>query len=76
MPEAFITDVVMLVLEHAEEIHFAGFSHPSAPYQNACWCVTFKSQTESDNARSTLKMIKSRYKQDSIAWADAQVSFL
>jgi hypothetical protein len=73
---AFITDVVMLVLEHASEVHFAGFSHPSAPYQNACWCVDFKSDADRVNARSVLQLIKGKYRQDSIAWAESQVSFI
>lgn len=73
---SFITDVVMLVLEHTSEVHFAGFSHPSAPYQNACWCVDFADAAHRDNAWSSLAMLKTRYRQDSIAWADAQVSFI
>jgi hypothetical protein len=73
---AFITDMVMLVLEHTSEVHFAGFSHPSAPYQNACWCVDFATPNDQGNARSSLAMLKVKYRQDSIAWADAQVSFV
>lgn len=73
---AMITDVVMLVLEHTSVVHFAGFSHPSAPYQNACWCVDFANDNDMRNARSALQQVKVRYRQDSIAWATAQVEFI
>jgi len=72
----YITDMVMLVLEHAAEIHFAGFSHPSAPYQNACWCVNFADEHSYNNARNIASLVRQKYNQASIAWATAQVEFI
>lgn len=54
--------------------HGAWFSLPHTPYQNACWCVEFESDADIQEAREVAGEVREKYKQDSVAWAEAPVT--
>jgi hypothetical protein len=72
----FCRDVDGLVRRYAE-VHGAWYSLPSTKWQNACWCVAF--EPRSSLKRSTMEelaVISKRYRQHSIAWAEAKTTFI
>lgn len=56
-------------------VHGHWLSEPSAPWQNACWCVEVDGH-QREQLRETLRHVANVYQQDSIAWADAETEFL
>lgn len=58
------------------QVHGAWFSLPHTRYQNACWCVEFKTGMDAAEARSVLRELCADYRQDSIAWANAHTEFI
>ena len=50
----------------AVQIHFEGFSQPTASWQNACWVCEIQPEN-TENLREDLAVVAGRYKQDSIA---------
>lgn len=73
---AFIEDVEG-VLE-GMPLHGAWFSRPDAPWQNACWLVDFSQNSPSWvlDIKARLSQLANRYRQDSLAWAEAKTEFL
>jgi hypothetical protein len=59
-------------------VHGDWVSHAGDPYQNACWCIELRdSWTASrEGLRDDLRDLARRYRQDSIAWAEAPVTEL
>ena len=59
-------------------LHGAWFSRPDAPWQNACWLmdISQNSPVYIADMKARLSMLAQRYKQDSIAWAEAETEFL
>jgi len=51
-------------------------SNPVGAYQNACWCVEFRTDAEAAEAREVAKEIREKYRQDSVAWAVAETEFI
>jgi hypothetical protein len=69
---AFVGDV-QAVVERAKwtgaVVHFAGYSAPDAPWQNAQWCVQTPDEAVRESLRNALRYIAGRYQQESVAWA-------
>lgn len=66
----FIAEVNTAIKESAAEFHGKWTSLPHAPWQNACWCI--EPQASSVGVlRRRLADLGRRYRQDSIAWAEA-----
>lgn len=57
-------------------IHGSWHSSPVSAYQNACWCVEYKSEDQVTEAREAATEIREKYRQDSVAWAVADTEFL
>lgn len=71
----FVAAVDVTLRTGATEMHGRWLSRPDDPFQNACWCF------EPFSARvPAMKRILSGYakefRQDSIAWAEAETVFL
>lgn len=54
--------------------HGAWYSLPHTPYQNACWCVEFAAGRQVLEAQESAIEIRKKYRQDSVAWAEAEVT--
>lgn len=67
------TDVI--VRQHSTTVHGHWLSEPSAPWQNACWCVEIKGGHRSE-LRDALRHTAAVYDQESVAWAEAETEFL
>lgn len=72
---AFHHRVNVEVRKASGEVHGHWLSEPSAPWQNACWCVEVH-ESQREQLRETLRHVATLYQQDSIAWADAETEFL
>jgi len=55
-------------------VHGAWFSAPAVPYQNACWCIEFATDGQAAEAKREAALLRRKYGQDSIAWAEAPVT--
>lgn len=54
-------------------VHSAWQSQPSAPYQNACWCIELRAADVPD-LKSRLAVAAKYYRQNSIAWAEVSAA--
>lgn len=77
----YLTDVQLLVdrvsgMTTGVQVQFAGYSAPTAPWQNALWAVQLPTDTDRARARlvlrGELRKLAVRYGQDSIAWWDSE----
>lgn len=58
-------------------VHFAGAAHASAPWQNAAWAVLLPADGGvRDELRTRLARIAGEYRQESVAWVEAEPEFL
>lgn len=73
---AFWNEVDLIVQHYAAEIYGVWLSLPNEPFQNACWGVEIHMGHSIENMRNELKWQAKKYKQDSIAFAEAQTEFL
>ena len=71
----FHEDVEELVEFAAAKVHGHWLSLPTAAWQNACWCVELHAD-DADNLKRDLAVVADRWRQDSIAWAEAQTTFI
>jgi hypothetical protein len=71
----FLFEVDHSVQGHAAEVHGQWFSSPRSPWQNACWCLEIGPEAGASLRRS-LARHAARFRQDSIAWAEAQTMFI
>lgn len=64
-----------LIDGYSDEIHFSGASWNCAPWQNACWVavINLKNLTPLKNQ---LKMLRKKYKQDSVAFIEGDTDFI
>lgn len=74
---AFVGDAHRMVAEAVTvgaQVHFAGFSAPDAPWQNALWAIEVPADAPwlIGQLRSVLADLAGRYGQDSIAWWAAE----
>ena len=73
---AFVSSVHRAVdesLQDQDRIHFAGYSPPGAPWQNAVWVIELGADAEVSRGalRTRLADLAGRFEQDSIAWWEA-----
>lgn len=54
-------------------VHGRWFSGPDVPWQSACWCFEL-SYAHINRLHQTLARLAAKYRQDSIAWAQAPVT--
>ena len=55
--------------------HGRWLSAPNALFQNACWCVVIPEHSV-EGLKRWLRRTAKKYRQDSIAWAEAVTTFL
>ena len=61
----------------AKNMHGRWFSQPNSPWQNACWCIELSDDEEIiDELQERLGILAGRYSQNSIAWAEAEITFI
>lgn len=65
----------LLVREFSTTVHGHWLSEPSAPWQNACWCVEVREDHQPE-LRDALRLIAGLYGQESIAWTEGTAEFL
>jgi hypothetical protein len=63
------------VFDYAGQVHGDWASLPTAPYQNACLCIEIP-EAAAETLRAELSKLAARFRQDSIAWAEAVTEFL
>ena len=68
----FVDEVHVLLLNRGK-LHGAWFSASHSEWQNACWCVELV-QPVVAGLQKTLVKLAEKYRQDSIAWAEAPVT--
>lgn len=73
---AFVTGVGDAVRDavgaDASAIHFAGFSAPDKPWQNACWVFDLDHRA-CEALRAHLRVLAGTYYQDAVAWIESKV---
>jgi hypothetical protein len=59
-------------------VHGRWYSRPDEPWQNACWCAEWDEDLRHvvEALQRKLASIARQYRQDSIAWAEAQTTFI
>jgi hypothetical protein len=60
---------------HAWKVHGRWFSDPSSPWQNAAWCFEIAPHA-AESLKRALAATALVYRQDSIAWAVAETTFI
>ena len=63
----FIADVRESINRDEGIVEFAGGSAAEKPFQNYCFCATFKSYDRIDLLKRELRHVRKRWRQDSIA---------
>lgn len=63
----FISHLNHWLDRNCEQVHFAGCSPASMPWQNACFVITIASRRSVQELRERLAMYAANYEQDSIA---------
>lgn len=61
------------VFDQAPAVHGRWFSDPSSPWQNSCWCIELD-EGDARVLKPLLAKLAGKYRQDSIAWAEAPVT--
>lgn len=69
----FIEEVDELILQWSYRIHFAGFSNPSASWQNVCWVFMI---ADPNRIKTSLMEIGHKYYQDAIAWTEGETEMI
>lgn len=59
----------------AWQVHGRWFSDPSSPWQNAAWCFEIAPHVAVELKGELARQAKT-WRQDSIAWAEAQTTFI
>jgi hypothetical protein len=59
-------------------VHGRWYSRPDEPWQNACWCAEWHEDLAAhvEVLKKSLAAVARDYRQDSIAWAEAQTTFI
>lgn len=71
----FVGDVGTEIADLSQQIQFHGFPPGDAPWQNACWALDIH-PVHADELRDHLAELAAKYRQESIAWAEATVEFI
>ena len=82
----YFSNVALGIHGRADVVHGQWVSEPASAWQNACWCVTFAHDMvvtvagldvlRVDLVRDRLAQLARDYRQDSIAWSEAEPEFL
>lgn len=72
---SFLREIERALLWSKLTIHFSGFSAQDAQWQNACWVIEV-SEEDMKWMKDKIAFIRSRYKQDSVAWTTGETEFL
>lgn len=70
----YIASVGTLLAVRCSKIHGVWFSAPQTLWQNACWCVEFINVESETESRIDLRLIREKFRQDSIAWAEVPIT--
>ena len=70
----FVAEVENVLTGHDVRMHGAWFSRPDAMWQNACWL--FDAPANPRRMQDELINLADEYGQDSIAWSNAETTFL
>lgn len=62
----YVGDMQGLIDNWANQVHFAGFARPDAPWQNACWVVEWDT-ADLPTFNEELAELARAFRQDSIA---------
>ena len=71
----FIEDIDIVVARYTDSPHGRWFSAPDSAYQNFCVCLEID-PADVEDFKIDLGHLCRRYKQDSIAWAEAETEFI
>ena len=71
----FIHKTHSLIDKYADQVHFEGFSVPTAVWQNACWVFTINAE-DSHKLWDAMKLLRAEFQQDSIAWTEGITVFI
>jgi len=72
---SYCVDVGLTITRYSKQFHGIWFSESSSPWQNACWCIEpWPHMVE--QFKQSLSILAEKYQQDSIAWAEAETTFL
>lgn len=69
-------DVNATILVYNYVMHGVWHSEPTSEYQNACWGFELLSNASPERLKHRLGVLAYRYKQDTIAWAEAETTFV
>lgn len=77
----FFADVDDVIRGFAATVHGSWHSLPASPWQNACWCFELlpavgMQEYDADRLKKQLHVLAKHNRQNSIAWAEAQVFFV
>jgi hypothetical protein len=71
----FYRCVDTMIRDWADEIHGTWISPSDQEWQNACWCIALNAEDAAPLKR-TLAVYAGEFRQDSIAWAEANTEFI
>jgi len=63
------------VVDYAERVYGVWQSNPNSVYQNACWSFELDEENR-DSLVEDLNEIRLKFRQDQIAWANAETYFI
>lgn len=66
---SFIQSINAIVEKNAHEVHFTGFSIPTAIWQNACW-VFEVSDERVEKIKAEIHKVRRGFRQDAVAWIE------
>ena len=72
----FVGEIDTEIRNATSQIHFTGYSIPSAPWQNAAWVFVVENEKTKEWLMRRVAEIREMYKQDSVAWTEGETSFL
>ncbi len=58
------------------ELHFSGAPPATSQWQNACFVFASESPIALSTLRSDIKILREKYRQDSVAWTEGETQFL
>lgn len=71
----FFATIDREVTNAAKQVHFAGTSPCSSPWQNACWVFTVEPLAALE-LKIWVTAHRSRFRQDSVAWIEGETEFI
>lgn len=72
----FVIEVNNLIDTHASNVHFFGAPSNWLVWQNVAWVIQFDDAVVQDVFQETLRAIRTKYNQDSVAWTEGDTVFI